>query len=233
MNAPVSIKASLEDYRSIWWVTTVGSWTVATILALSLAGWGSAPQGMRDSTFFVALDALHHLGHLSPVLALALARRTVRRAQAHSPPARWILTGATPFWSIGIILMSLLVTAFMVAIGSGPAYGSYGSWLLIPVFVIARLALEIFWFRLCFRDAERIAVLEKTDEPEQGRAFRLNAIDKPIQYVVVRECDDVTSSVYLIDGDSEVLWKTVGPIEDLALAVRALAAGTAGKKSGL
>lgn len=220
----------MEDYRSIWWVTTVGSWILATILAFSIANWGSAPRSMGDSMFVVAVDALHHLGLLSPVLALALARRTMRRALTPAPRTRWILTGATPFWPMSILLLSMFVTTFVMAIGSGPLYGSYGSWLLIPVFLIARLALEIFWFRLCFRDAERIAVIEKTDEPEQGRAFRLKSIDRPIQYVVVRECDDVTSSVYLMDGDSEILWKAVGPIEDLAAAVRVLAAGRAGKK---
>lgn len=230
MKGAVPVQKPMEDYRSAWWLTTVGSWIVTTVLALGIFGWAPTPTGVRDSTFFAGLDALHHVGFLSPFVALALARRAVRRALPSTPPTQWFLTGVAPFWCIGVIFASLFMTLLAAAIGSDLDYGWY---LLLPLFLIARLALEIFWFWLCFRDAPRVAVLEKTDDPAPGKAFRLKPLDGPIQYVVVRECDDVSSSVYLMEGDSEVLWKAVGSIEDLAIAVHTSAAGKAGKKQGI
>lgn len=217
----------MEDYRSAWWLTTVGSWIVTTSLALGLFRWAGTPAGVANSVFFAGLDALHHIGLLSPLLARGLARRTVRRALGPAPHTQWFLTGVTPFWSVGIVLVSLFLTTLTAAIGSGLYYGWY---LLIPAFVVARLALEVSWFWLCFRDAPRIAVLKRPGGSASGNAFRLRPLDGPIEEVSVRECDDLSSSVYLMQGDAEVLWKAVGSIEDLALGSRTPGANNAGKK---
>lgn len=230
MNPLEQVGQPMEDYRSIWWLTTISSWIVTTGLALGILRWGSAPTGMSGSTFFVGLDALHHIGLLSPFLARGLARRAVRRSLGAAPRTQWLLTGVTPFWSIGILFVSLFLTTFTMAIGSSLYYGWY---LLIPVFLIARLTLEVSWFWLCFRDAPRIAVLEKADDSVSGKAFRLRPLDGPIQDVSVRECDDLSSSVYLMVGDTEVLWKAVGPIQDLAVAIQALVTKSPGKKQGI
>lgn len=207
----------MEDYRSVWWLTTIGSWIATTVLALGILRWGSAPPGMRGATFLAALDALHHIGLLSPFLARGLGRRAVRRALGSEPCTQWMLTGVTPYWSIGILFVSLFLTTFTVAIGSSLSYGWY---LLLPVFLLARLALEGSWVWLCFRDAPRVAVLEKVEDPASGKPFRLRPLDGPVQYVSVRECDETSSSVYLMIGDTEVLWKAVGSIKDLVASMQ-------------
>jgi hypothetical protein len=222
-------RSSMEDYRSIWWVTTIVSWIVTVIFAFSVVRMGFLPFGGNLSAMLWGVEFCHYLGLLSPFFAWRWARGALRRASPPTGQTTWFLTGTPPAWTIGIIFTSACMTMLAVAIGGGLYYGIY---VLIPLFLLSRLGVELFWFARCFRDASRVAVLERAEDASAAGAFLLRAVDGTSKPISVRECDDYSSTVYLVEGETETLWKAVGPIDDLAAELRATAAIKAGKKHG-
>jgi hypothetical protein len=216
--------AGLRRYAADWWWPTLVPWFLILFVDLALLG-------MRLRTFapwtLVVLDACHHVRLLSPLLGWASARAALRRASLTPRRASWLLTGTAPWWSLTIALCGIVVSVFSWMMLSAPSY--LGFLIAPPMFVIGRIGLEILWFRRCFREASRVALLEVSDDEASERAFRLQPLDGQAKDVIVREYDDLSASVYLMEGDSEVLWKAVGSLEGLGAAIRASGTGKSRK----
>jgi hypothetical protein len=221
----VNSRAGLRGYVSDWWWPTLVPWFLVVFVDLALLG---ARVRSFQPTTLILLDACHHLRLLSPLLGWALARSALRRASPPPPRGSWLLTAAAPWWSLAIVLCGVGVSVFSFMLLSAPSY--IGFFIAPPLFLIGRIGLEVLWFRRCFRDASRVVVLERSDDTVSGPGFCVRPLDGPVRDVTVRDCDVFSSTVYLMEGDSEVLWKAVGSIEDLTLGPRTSPANEAGKK---
>lgn len=215
--------ADLRRYVSDWWWPTLVPWFLVIFFFLASV---AARSPSRALLALLLLDARL----LSPLLGSALARSTLRRASLPPQRGSWRLTATAPWWSFAIAFCGLGVSGFSLMIFVTLSAHSFAGYFVAPaVFLVGRLALEVFWFRRCFRDASHVAVLEKSDDPALGQAFRLLTLDGMSKPVAVKEYDNYSSSIYLMEGDSEVLWKVVGSIETLAVALQADAKGKTGK----
>lgn len=225
---PADPLAALRGYVHDWWWPTLWPRFLVFFVGLFvLTGSERSNSGLP----LLLLYACYLLTLLSPLLGGASARSSLRRASPPPQSGSWLVTATAPWWSLAISLCCVGVTAFSFVLAS--ALGYMGFLVGPAVFLIGHLVLEIFWFRRCFRDASRVAVLEKGDDPASLQAFRLLTLDGLSKPVAVREYDNYSSSVYLMEGDSEVLWKVIGSIETLAVELQADAKGKTGKTQGI